>query len=83
VPVDARSLSSQHAASATSSGVAIRPIGLPASICATTPGEAASQASIISVAVPPGVSPLTRMPSVAQVTAAVSVRLFSARFIAP
>ena len=48
-----------------------------------TPGAASSHSVIISVAVAPGVSPLTRMPSAAQVTAAVSVMLFSARFIAP
>ena len=47
------------------------------------PGAAASHASIISVAVPPGVMPFTRMPSRAQLTAAVSVMLLSARFIAP
>jgi hypothetical protein len=49
----------------------------------TTPGVAASHASIISVAVPPGVMPFTRMPSRPQVTAAVSVMLLSARFMAP
>jgi len=39
--------------------------------------------SIISVAVPPGVMPFTRMPCGAQVTAAVPVMLLSACFIAP
>jgi hypothetical protein len=47
------------------------------------PGEACSQASIISVAVPPGAMLLTRIWCGAQVTAAVSVMLLSARFIAP
>lgn len=45
------------------------------------PGDTASHASIISVAVPPGVRPFTRIPSRPQVTAAVSVMLFNARFI--
>ena len=80
---DARSLSSHAAASATSRGSAIRPLGVPATIASTTPGVAASHASIISVAVPPGVIAFTRMPSGAHVTAAVSVMLLSARFIAP
>lgn len=47
------------------------------------PGGTASHASIISVAVPPGVRPFTRIPSRPQVTAAVSVMLFNARFMAP
>lgn len=47
------------------------------------PGVATSQVSIISVAAPPGVMPLTRIRSPAQFTAAVSVRLLSARFMAP
>ena len=61
----------------------MRPSGIAALMRSTTPGVAASQASIISVAVPPGVMPFTRMPCGAQVTAAVSVMLLSARFMAP
>ena len=53
VTMEARSLSSQAAASATSRGSAIRPSGMLPLIIAWTPGDAASQASIISVLVPP------------------------------
>jgi hypothetical protein len=83
VTIDARSLSSQAPASATSRGSAMRPSGVAALFAAMMPGVVASHSSIISVAVPPGVMPLTRMPSEAQVTAAVSVMLLSARFMAP
>ena len=61
----------------------MRPNGLPAVAAAMTLGVAVSHSVIISVAVAPDLMPLTRMPSAAQVTAAVSVRLFRARFIAP
>ncbi len=61
VTIDARSLSSQAATSATSRGSAMCPSGIAALMRSTTPGVAASQVSIISVAVPPGVMPLTRM----------------------
>lgn len=62
VTMDARSLSSHTAASATSRGSAIRPIGVAAVLASMMPGVAASHVSIISVAVPPGVMPFTRMP---------------------
>lgn len=48
-----------------------------------TPGDAASQSWSISVSVVPGAMALTRMPSGPYVTAADSVRLLTARFIAP
>ena len=42
----------------------MRPSGVAALMRSTTPGVAASQASIISVAVPPGVMPFTRMANI-------------------
>ncbi|GAA3545800.1 hypothetical protein GCM10022222_31810 [Amycolatopsis ultiminotia] len=83
VTIEARSLSSHAAASATSRGSAIRPIGVAALFASITPGVSLSHSSIISVAVPPGVMPFTRIPSGAQLTAADSVMLFNARFMAP
>lgn len=80
---EARSLSSHAATSATSRGSAILPCGVDVLMRSTMPGVAASHVSIICVAVPPGAMPFTRIPSPAQLTAAVSVRLFSARFMAP
>ena len=62
VTIEARSLSSQAATSATSRGSAIRPSGMLALMRSMTPGDAASHWLIISVAVPPGVMPFTRTP---------------------
>lgn len=61
----------------------MRRSGFPASIRRRRPGDLASQVRIISVRVPPGAIALTRMPSGPWVTAADSVRLLTARFIAP
>jgi hypothetical protein len=65
VPVtkEARSLSSQAAASAISSGAAPRRSGVSAVSRSCSPGDSASQARIISVSVLPGAIALTRMPS--------------------
>lgn len=81
--MDARSLSSQAASSATSRGSAIRPSGVAAALAAMIPGLSASHSFIISVAVPPEGDAVHPDPVGAQVTAAVSVMLFKARFIAP
>ena len=58
---EARSLSSHAATSATSRGSAIRPSGVAALLASMTPGACASHSCIISVAVPQGVMPFTRM----------------------